>query len=210
MSFDKSAFLEATNVSRETLEDFQTWYDLLVETNAVTNLVGRATLPDFWFRHAYDSVQVFNHAPEARRWLDLGAGAGFPGLAIAFLLKAKAEPISEVVLVESIQKKTAFLKQVIAATKAPARALAIRAETLDKDLTFDVVTARAMASLDKLLSYAEPFAKRGAICLFPKGAKHKEELTEAQKSWSFELEVLPSMTSPDAAILKIERLRRVR
>lgn len=209
-AFDAVAFMKATNVSRETLADFHTWYDLLKETNQTTNLVGRSTLPDFWFRHAYDSVQVFHHAPDAKNWLDLGAGAGFPGLAIAFLLKAKYDEGARVTLVESIQKKTAFLKQVIEATQAPAVALPVRAETLNPDLPVDVVTARAMASLDKLLTYAEPFATRGAICLFPKGAKHKEELTQAQKNWTFDVEVLPSMTAPDAAILKIERLRRVR
>lgn len=205
---DAAGFQARTGVSRETLQRYETWRALLEERNAVVNLVGRSTLPDFWFRHALDSWQVQTHVPGARHWLDLGAGAGFPGLAVAFSLMERGLE-GEVTLVESIQKKAAFLTEVAGATGAPVRVRAVRAESLDTQARYDVVTARALTSLTKLLAYAKPFVDNGAICLFPKGARYAEELTEARKSWNFDLEVIPSLTSADAAILRIEDLSRV-
>ncbi|TGY89008.1 16S rRNA (guanine(527)-N(7))-methyltransferase RsmG [Marinicauda algicola] len=205
---DAAGFQARTGVSRETLRRYETWRRLLEERNAVMNLVGRSTLPDFWFRHALDSWQVATHAPDARRWLDLGAGAGFPGFAIAFSLMERGVE-GEVTLVESIQKKADFLTEVAEATGAPVRVLPVRAESLDPHTRYDVVTARALTSLTKLLAYAKPFVDNGAICLFPKGQRYREELTEARKSWTFDHEVIPSVTSPDAAILRIEDVSRV-
>jgi 16S rRNA (guanine527-N7)-methyltransferase len=113
-------------------------------------------------------------------------------------------------MVDSVSKKAAFLRAVAAATGAPARILPVRAESLDPLPEADIVTARAMAPLSKLLGYVKPFVDNGALALLPKGARHREELTEARKSWTFDVEVIPSRTSPDAAILKIEGLTRVR
>ncbi|XBQ17208.1 MAG: 16S rRNA (guanine(527)-N(7))-methyltransferase RsmG [Oceanicaulis sp.] len=208
--YGADAFARDAGVSRETLDRFQTWRDLLEETNAHTNLVGRSTVADFWARHALDSWQVFELAPDAPRWVDLGAGAGFPGLAIAFGLMDRSVTGGHVTLVDSVGKKAAFLSRVIGATGAPARALAVRAESLDPVPEADVVTARAMAPLDKLLGYVAPYVENGALALLPKGARYHEELTRARKSWTFEVEVIPSRTSPEAAILKIEGLSRVR
>ncbi len=208
--FDRTAFAAATDVSRETLARFDTWRRLLEETNARTNLVGRSTLEQFWYRHAYDSWQVFALAPQARRWADLGAGAGFPGLAIAFALMDRGASAAHVTLVESIAKKAAFLRQVAIQTQAPVTVLAERAEALDPVPAVDVVTARAMAPLSRLLGYVHPYVEKGAIALLPKGARYAEELTEARKSWTFEAEVIPSATAPEAAILKIRTLTRDR
>ena len=112
-------------------------------------------------------------------------------------------------MVDSVAKKMAFVTQVIRETKAPAIARADRVESIHPVPEVDVVTARAMAPLGKLLGYVHPFVEKGAVALLPKGARYKEELTEARKSWTFDAEVLPSRTSPEAAILKIRGLARV-
>jgi len=122
--YGPEAFQAQTGVSRETLARFETWRALLEETSAHTNLVGRGTLTDFWHRHALDSWQVFALMPEARRWADLGAGAGFPGLAIAFGLMDRGVD-GHVTMVDSVAKKMAFVNSVIRATKAPAIARGI-------------------------------------------------------------------------------------
>ena len=206
-------FAAETGVSRETLSRFEAWLTLLRETNAHTNLVGRSTLSDFWYRHALDSWQVFELGrslkPQAARWADLGSGAGFPGLAVAFGLMEADQTGAAVNLVESIAKKAAFLRSVAKATEAPVTVLPERAESLHPVPDVDIVTARAMAPLPKLLGYVQPFVDKGALALLPKGGRYQEELTEARKSWTFEVEVIPSRTSPDAAILKIEGLTRV-
>lgn len=204
--FDAAAFQAETGVSRETLARFERWRDMLEETNAHTNLVGRSTLEEFWFRHALDSWQIHALAPRAARWADLGAGAGFPGLAIAYALMQSGLPGAHVWLVESIQKKAQFLKAVAASTGAPVTVLAQRVETLHPVPEVDIVTARAMAPLEVLLGYVHTFVEKGARALLPKGARYREELTRARKSWTFEVEVIPSRTSPEAAILSITEL----
>ena len=202
-------FARITGVSRETLEGFETWHRLLEETNAHTNLVGRSTLADFWERHALDSYQLWDHIPQGSlRFADLGAGAGFPGIALALGLKDKGQD-GHVLMIDSVGKKVAFLKKVIAETGIPAEARSIRVETLDPETVVDVVTARAFAPLHKLLGYAHPLLKNGAVGLFFKGRRFEEELTEARKNWTFEVEVIPSRTS-DGVILRIEEVKRVR
>ncbi|MGY6660697.1 MAG: 16S rRNA (guanine(527)-N(7))-methyltransferase RsmG [Glycocaulis sp.] len=212
-TYGAEAFQADTGVSRETLERFVIWRRLLSEWSAHTNLVGRATLDDFWFRHALDSWQLLDLAPAgANRWADIGAGAGFPGLAIAFGLADRAVPNARVTLIESIGKKAAFLRAVLAETRLTSHVevLAERVEALDGLPPFDVVTARAVAPLEKLLGLMVPFVENGAIALIPKGARHAEELTAARKSWNFEASLHPSITSDEAAIIRIERLTRVR
>ena len=206
--YGPDAFQAETGVLRETLDRFETWRRLLEETSAHTNLVGRGTLSDFWHRHALDSWQVFELMPDARTWADLGAGAGFPGLAIAFGLMEQGKTDAHVTMVDSVAKKMAFVNSVIKATKAPAIARADRVESLHPVPEVEVVTARAMAPLGKLLGYVHPFVEKGAVALLPKGGRYNEELTEARKSWTFDVEVLPSRTASEAAILKIRGLTR--
>ena len=207
---DRDWFASRTGVSRETLERFELWRRRLEETNAHTNLVGRSTLSEFWGRHAFDSWQLLDLAPGAARWADLGAGAGFPGLALAFGLMDRGVAGAHVTCVESVAKKAAFIRAVAAATQAPVTVCAERAERLDPAPVADVVTARAMAPLPKLLGYVHPFVENGAVALLPKGARHGEELTAARKSWTFDVDVIPSATAPEAAILKIRTLTRDR
>lgn len=202
-------FGEITGVSRETLDGFETWRRLLEEANAHTNLVGRSTLADFWERHALDSYQLWDHIPEgARQFADLGAGAGFPGLALALGLKDRGLD-GKVLMVDSVGKKVAFLNKVIKAIDVPAEARSIRVETMDPQTCVDVVTARAFAPLHKLLGYAHPLLKNGAVGLFFKGRRYEEELTEARKNWTFNSEAIPSRTS-DGVILRIDEVKRVR
>ena len=208
VSYGAEDFARETGVSRETLDRFEAWRALLSDTNAHTNLVGRSTLDDFWFRHALDSWQVFKHGGSATRWADLGSGAGFPGFAIAFGLMERGDPRAQVHLVESIGKKARFLNEVVSATRAPVTVYPVRVEAMVDVPEVDIVTARAMAPLTKLLGYVHPFVEKGASCLLPKGRNFKEELTEARKSWTFEEEVIPSLTSSEAVLLKIRDLRR--
>jgi 16S rRNA (guanine527-N7)-methyltransferase len=204
----REEFEQAAGVSRETSARFESWMKLLADWSAHTNLVGRATLEDFWERHALDSFQLFPLLPDGtKRIVDIGAGAGFPGLALAAGFKDRGEEV-EIILVESIAKKAKFLSEAAEAMGVSVAVKPIRVEHLALDGPVDVVTARAVAPLNKLLGLAAPLLKTGAIGLFPKGRRYQDELTEARKNWTFEAEVIPSRTS-DGAILKLREVQRV-
>ncbi|MCR9266028.1 MAG: 16S rRNA (guanine(527)-N(7))-methyltransferase RsmG [Alphaproteobacteria bacterium] len=206
---NRDDFAKATGVSRETLDAFDRWRELLVETSAHTNLVSRNTLDSFWERHALDSYQLMAHVPsDVRLIADLGAGAGFPGIALALGLRERGQK-ARVVMVDSVGKKVAFLRKVIAELELDAEARSVRVETLDPAEGFDLVTARAFAPLNKLLGYTAPLLKNGAEGLFFKGRQYRDELTEAGKSWTVEYDVIPSQTS-DGVILHIREVERVR
>ena len=171
-------FIRDTGVSRETAERLETHRTLLAAWSRRINLVGPGELQDYWRRHALDSQQLIALAPGARRWLDLGSGAGFPGLVIALCL---AE--GHVDLVESNPKKAAFLREAVRATGAKARVLETKVEALadagDGAGAYDVATARAFAPLNRLIASARPWLDQGALGLFPKGADHGAELVAA-------------------------------
>jgi len=201
---DAAAFQKAAGVSRETLERLETYDRLLKKWQKAINLVGPKTVSHSWERHFLDSAQLFGMAPEKARsgvWLDMGAGAGFPGLVIA-LLGAR-----HVHLVESDLRKATFQREVIRATGAPATVHAVRMESLEP-FPVDVITARAFAPLEKLLEMAYPFWREGAVALFPKGRDVELELTQATKCWKMSPDLLESRTDPDARILRIGGLRR--
>ncbi|WP_291843729.1 16S rRNA (guanine(527)-N(7))-methyltransferase RsmG [Maricaulis sp.] len=204
---DRAAFGRETGVSRETLDGFDEWRRLLVETNTHTNLVGRSTLDQFWERHAMDSFQLLDHiAPGVSRVADLGAGAGFPGIALALGFRDRGRA-ARVIMVDSVGKKVAFLRKTINALDLDAEARSVRVETLDPAEGFDLVTARAFAPLNKLLGYVEPLLKNRAQGLFFKGQNYRDELTEAAKHWTFDHEVIPSRTS-GGVILRIHEVER--
>jgi len=208
MRFDAAAFQNVTNVSRETLAAFESWHALLAETNQTTNLVGRSTMDDFWKRHALDGFQLIDHVPDnGKAWLDFGAGAGIPGIAIALAMRDRALSDCALTLVESVSKKARFIDASIKATGAPARVINCRVEALNGTHRFDVVTARAVAALDKLLMYSFPLLKTGGVCLFPKGQRYRQELTDANKYWTFDVDVQPSLTSDEGVILHISSIR---
>jgi 16S rRNA (guanine527-N7)-methyltransferase len=190
------------NVSRETFEKLELLERELRRWQAIKNLVGPATLDQIWDRHIVDSLQLLDLAPNARTWLDLGSGAGFPGLVLAI---AGAERGLKVHMVESNSRKCAFLRQIARLTETPATVHEARLETVVPSFISkaDVVSARALASLSMLLDWTAPLLKAGTTGLFPKGRDAEIELTEARKKWTFEAEILPSLTDSDARILRI-------
>jgi 16S rRNA (guanine527-N7)-methyltransferase len=192
-------------VSRETWARLDRLVELVIARQKVMNLVAPSTIPQIWTRHVADSLQLLSLAPAARRWVDLGSGAGFPGLVLACQLAA--EQGAEVQLVDSVQKKASFLRDVIAELKLPAIVHTQRIEDFvaRPPESFDAVTARALAPLDRLIGYAIPLLKRGAVGVFPKGQDVEAELTQASKSWSIEAELIPSKTDPRGRIVLVHR-----
>jgi len=192
-------------VSRETWDRLESFVQLVIARQKTLNLVAASTIPQIWTRHIADSLQLLSLAPEARTWIDLGAGAGFPGLVIACALADV--PGARVELVESTQKKASFLRDVADALSLPAIVHALRIEdfTARNAGRFDVVTARALAPLDKLLGYANPLLKRGALGLFPKGQDVASELTQASKSWKLDTELIPSKTDPHGRVVVVRQ-----
>jgi 16S rRNA (guanine527-N7)-methyltransferase len=203
---DAEGFQALTKATPAQMADLEIFRQRLIETNAVMNLVGPDTLPDFWNRHAWDSAQLLAHAPDAVRWADLGAGAGLPGIVLAILLKGR--PGAHVFLIDSLAKRCRFLDGLVKELSLPATVINGRAE--DQKVTVEVVTARAVAPLDRLLGYAQPYLQSGALGLFLKGEKADAELIEARRQWHFEAELAVSQSDARGRILSIRRVRRVR
>src|SRR5437868_5041056 len=165
----------AYDVSRETLRRLDLLVAELTRWQRIKNLVGPRTLPEVWLRHIADSLQLAAILPEARRWADLGSGAGFPGLVVAAALAGT--PGAEVHLVESNARKCAFLRHAALAMAAPATVHEGRIEKIVPALPpVDVVTARALAPLGQLLAWSEDLLKTAAVGLFPKGREVEAEL----------------------------------
>jgi 16S rRNA (guanine527-N7)-methyltransferase len=204
---DRRQALDLLGVSRETEQRLSALVDELRRWQAVKNLIGPGTLDRIWTRHVADSAQLIDGAPDAARWLDLGSGAGFPGLVVAILLRDR--PGAEVHLVESNGRKCAFLRHAARVTGAAAVVHEARLETIVEPFAgrIDVVTARALAPLANLIAWTRPLLASGSIGLFPKGREAQAELTEAAKSWRFTAQITPSRTSSDGRILRIEGLR---
>ncbi len=196
-----------SDVSRETMQRLEVFHDLLIKWNARINLVSRSSLNDFWVRHVADSVQVFRLAPSGKTWADLGSGGGFPGLVVAILAKSE-RPDLKVTLIESDQRKSAFLRAVIRETGVSCTVIAERIEKAKRQ-DANIVSARALADLTELLAYSERHLATGGTALFPKGVTWQKELELARTQWSFDVEVIESQTMPGAAILKIEGASRV-
>lgn len=197
------------DVSRETLARLQAYADVLAKWQAKINLVSSATLPDVWQRHFLDSAQLYPFLPaQARVVTDLGSGAGFPGLVLAIIAEAAGRDI-QWHLVESDGRKAAFLAEAARASRiaGAVKIHPVRAEGLGGRMGADVITARALAPLEKLLEYAHPLVKPEGLCLFLKGEKVEDELTVARQRWSFQLDRHPSKSDPGGAILAIRGLK---
>lgn len=202
------AFQAETHVSRETIHRLQTYEGLLREWQPRVNLVGPSTLDDVWGRHFFDSAQLAPLVPEGAKALaDLGSGAGFPGLVLAIMFADR--PGFSAKLIESTGKKARFLEEVIKETGAPAEVINGRAEAVAA-FAADVVTARACAPLTDLLAYAKRFAKKGAVCLFPKGKTTADELTGAARDWRITYTKVQSRTDASSQILVIRDFTRAR
>lgn len=202
--FHVKQFQEATGVSQQTLERLQAYADLLIKWQKKINLVGGNTIQDLWLRHMLDSAQLYPLLPEPEcSIIDFGSGAGFPGLVLAIM----GGPT--VTLVESDGRKCAFLAEAIRVTEiGPSARLENRRIEDVEPVRVDVVTSRALASLEKLLTFAEPFLGEGTICLFPKGKKADEELTETEKNWMMRVSKVQSQSDHSGAILKLESISR--
>ncbi len=202
----RQLFQRRTGANAEAMNGMDEYVRLLTDWNSRMNLVGPSALAEFWDRHALDSAQLLDHAPEARIWADIGAGAGFPGLVLAILLKDR--PGVTVHLIESMAKRCAFLRAVSTALNLPTQVHNARAESLDLS-PVDVVTARACAPLPRLLEYARPLLRGSAVALFLKGKDAETELAEARKTWRFTASLMPSVSGADGRIVRLERLARV-
>ena len=198
------AFAEQIDVSRETLERFDLYLDLLKRWQKAINLVGPKTLADPWRRHILDCAQLKTHLPAHDSTLvDLGSGAGLPGLVLAILGQ------SNVHLVESDQRKAQFLREAVRTLALDATVHMKRIEAMEP-ISAHVLTARALAPLPALLTLAQPLLRPDTICLFLKGRHGKDELTEAKKSWMMASQIFPSLSDPSASVLKLWEIQKLR
>ena len=188
------------DVSRETQEALRAFCDLVAKWTKKINLVAPGTVPELYERHALDSLQLMRFAPNgARLWADLGSGGGFPGIVAAIALKSAGQGTA-VHLVESDQRKAAFLRTASRELDLNCTVHAKRIEDV-APLGADVVSARALSPLPLLLAQMQRHAAQGAVFLAPKGRRYREEVAEARESFAFDLEEHPSMTDPEARIL---------
>jgi 16S rRNA (guanine527-N7)-methyltransferase len=203
LAADQAAALALVDVSRETFSRLKALEGLILKWAKSHNLIASSTVPLLWTRHIADSLQLLPLAPSATAWVDLGSGGGFPGLVLACALAEKVG--ARIDLIESNAKKSAFLREAIRVLRIPGFVHNARIEYIAErwELPIDVVTARALAPLPKLLEYAHPFLEKGAQALFLKGQDVDAELTEAAKYWNVGADILPSLTHPDGRILRI-------
>ena len=201
MTYGPDEFAAEYGVSRETLDRLRTFDAALLDWSSRHNLISRSTIKERWDRHYRDSAQLYELLPaDARTLVDLGSGAGFPGLVLAAMGAARG---LQVALVESTGKKAAFLDAAIQAMSLQnARVIPQRIENITISPP-DVVTARALAQLERLLAYADEFADENTTLVFPKGQDVEGELTQAAKSWHMKVDRRPSVTSPGSTILVI-------
>ncbi|MBU2936147.1 MULTISPECIES: 16S rRNA (guanine(527)-N(7))-methyltransferase RsmG [Pacificibacter] len=196
------------DVSRETFDRLSIYEVLLKKWNPVINLVSKSSIADLRNRHFIDSAQVFSLMPEGvKTWVDIGSGGGFPGMVCAMICAEKS-PNTEFHLVESDMRKATFLRSV--AREAAVR-VQVHSERIEKMDSFaaDVMSARALASLDKLLEFSAPHLQKNGVALFPKGENYKSEFIKAQENWRFDCEEHQSITGSNSVVLKIGNIQRV-
>ena len=194
-------FGSATGVSRETLERLRLYAALLIKWQRAVNLIGKSTAADIWERHFLDSAQLYPLLSEKPGLVDFGSGAGFPGAVLS------AMGARDVHLVESDSRKCAFLREI---DRQLGLGMTIHEARIEKLTPWKAssLTARALASLPKLLDLVEPFVDSDTVILFPKGGTVDQELTEASKGWNMTVERLASRTSPTSVILRLTRVER--
>jgi 16S rRNA (guanine527-N7)-methyltransferase len=202
---DRRAALRLVPVSRETEDRLAVFVEVLDRWRRKINLISNATFPSVWTRHVADSAQLAALAPGAKRWVDMGSGAGFPGLVIAIQLADVAGAI--VHCIESDGRKCAFLREAARATGAVAAIHPVRVEAIEPESlgTVDAVTARAFAPLPLTLKLARPWMERGAIAVFPRGESAKDQIAASPEASTHAIETLQSVVNPKAAILRIRQ-----
>lgn len=200
-------FTRHFDVSRETLDRLDAYVSLVKKWNPKINLVSKKSIEDIWARHVRDSAQILNLGMNSGKWLDIGSGGGFPGV-VAAIMASEKSPNLEFVLVESDQRKAAFLRSAAREVNMKIEIIANRVEELPP-FGAKTISARALAPLDKLLEFASLHLDPEGIGLFPKGISYDIEVEEARKTWNFELEQIPSTTDTSAMILKVGAIKHV-
>lgn len=202
-------FVREMNVSRETMEKLDHYAETLEKWNRKINLISPKSVPDIWARHFLDSAQILKIAPKSTQsWCDLGTGGGFPGLVVAIMASETAS-CPKFTLIESDERKATFLATIARELSLDVYVLPQRVEESEKQYA-DVVSARALAPLDKLLGYAHRHVNETGVFLLQKGENHLSELTDARRNWHIDCEVISSITDSSSAILKITGCQRVK
>ncbi|WAJ28640.1 16S rRNA (guanine(527)-N(7))-methyltransferase RsmG [Antarcticirhabdus aurantiaca] len=206
---EREAVLQRFSVSRETAEKLDAYAALLQRWQAAINLVSPASLPHLWTRHIGDSLALHAVAPGPLRWTDIGSGGGLPGLVLAICNRTREG--ARVDLVESNNKKAAFLREAARELGLPVAVHAVRIEEAGAVIAgAEAVSARALASLDVLLGFVAPHLSPNAACFFPKGESFEAEIAQASAQWRFDMVKHPSTTGgEDAAILEIRNVARL-
>ncbi len=195
-------------VSRETMNRLNILVDAVRAWQKKTNLVAHSTIGSIWARHVADSIQCAELMPDARCWVDVGSGGGFPGLVIAAVMAEHEN--AKVHLVESNHKKSAFLMQAARKMDVPVIVHADRIESAAKQFSnVDIVTARAFAPLKKLLELVEPIMTGRTVALFHKGRDYRPEIEECNGLWTFDLIDHKSSIAEDSVVLEISNLQKI-
>ncbi|QJF49729.1 16S rRNA (guanine(527)-N(7))-methyltransferase RsmG [Roseobacter ponti] len=195
------------DVSRETSERLAAFHDLVLKWNPRINLISKSSAPDLWNRHIWDSAQAYPLGGDWRTWLDIGSGGGFPAVIIAVLAKER-NSAGHIIMIESDQRKAAFLRTVIRELNLSASVQVSRVEAA-APVGADVISARALADLTELIGYAERHLNPEGRAVFFKGETWEKEVARAQETWSFSITSHKSKTNPAAAVLEIKEIKRV-
>jgi len=205
MTEDEAREALTKNVSRETMARLEDYAVTLIKWQKAMNLIASASVTHIWARHFLDSAQVLPLAPpDPGHWLDMGSGAGFPGMVCA-IIGAEALPKTRWTFIESDQRKATFLREVARGAKVDVTVLAERVEDVPPQFA-DVISARAVAPLPRLLDLTHRHLAPRGICLFQKGAAHATEVAEAARHWHMSVDAIPSKTAPSSVILRISEL----
>jgi 16S rRNA (guanine527-N7)-methyltransferase len=194
-------------VSRETSDLLKQFARLVEKWTVKINLISKPSIAHIWERHVKDSLQLYQHAPEGDHWVDLGSGGGFPAIVLA-ILSAQDGRKTKFTMIESDQRKCVFLRTALRELGLEGKVLNERIEAVP-GLEADVLSARALADLPSLLQFANLHLKRGGTALFPKGENWKTEDIDAKTRWRYGCDVIPSLTNPSAAILRIKDITHV-
>ena len=197
------------DVSRETFQRLELIVAQLEKWQPRINLVSNSTMSQIWHRHISDSLQLLALFPQAKKWIDLGSGGGFPGLVIGAVLAERVD--GHVTLVESNAKKCAFLRETARIAGLPIQVIHKRIEETVPNLSqkYDIVSARALASFKELLPMVQPLLERGSIAIFPKGQDVDDELKAASISWNIGYDLIDSQTEPGAKIVVVKFASRL-
>ena len=197
------------DVSRETIEKLESFQRLLLKWNPSINLVAKPSVEDFWERHIVDSMQIFRFADKSTRsWVDIGSGGGLPGLVVAVMALEKM-PNMRTTLIESDKRKSVFLRTVVRELELNAEVVSERIENVSLD-TVDIISARALASLNDLFSMCAGLINPDTKMVFLKGRRFGEEIETARLHWGFDVVAHQSITDSESKLLEIGDLKRAR